>query len=528
MVAAPGSSGAELSRRASLRYLNLFRLVLAGFFLVAGRELGLGDESPLLFLIVAFSYLGAVLTLGFPDAARRLGVERVIVAQVLIDVVALALIMWTSGGYRSGMPVLMMVMLAGAGLVAEGRFVPFLAAVATIAVLVENTWRLAVGGRPEDFFQVGIFCAGFFAIALLARLLAQRAQTNAVLADVRGLELAKQEEVNERIIRDMEDGVIVASADGRVLQCNPQAVALLGLSEEGCSPADLDGLRLADIDSQFAEVLADDEAVDSRLLRIGPGGRLLRCRRVGGAPGRAAAGDVLLYLTDFDDIQRRLQHIKLVALGRLTASMAHEIRNPLSAVSQAAELLRDEERAEVRARLVRIVGDNAQRIELMIRDVLALGRRDQAVAETLALAEFVHGVIEERVFRAPGELSLFAADIDAELSIAFDRAHLRQILDNLLANAARYCSGADGAVRLHAHALPGDRVALHVRDDGPGLDEAMRRHLFEPFFTTHAKGTGLGLYIARELADANDATLELVDPASGVGADFVLSGRSQA
>ena len=179
----------------------------------------------------------------------------------------------------------------------------------------------------------------------------------------------------------------------------------------------------------------------------------------------------------------------------------------------------------MQARLIRIINDNAQRIERMIRDVLALGRREQAQPEALVLAKFVSEVIDARVFRDQTERDLYVVDIDPALRFAIDRAHLHQILDNLLANARRYCSGAAAAVHLQAVALAGERVALHVRDDGPGLDAATRRHLFEPFFTRHAKGTGLGLYIARELAEANDATLELA--ASTCGADFVLTGRQR-
>ncbi len=515
-------AGAERARGASLRYFNLFRLILAGLFLVGGREFGLGVEHPAAFEVVAIVYLGCVLALGFPDAARRLGIDRVILLQVVIDVLALSAIMWASGGYRSGMPVLMMVVLAGAGLVAEGRMVLFFAAIATIAVLIENAWRFAAGGQSVDFLQVGIFCTGFFGIALASRLLALRAQANASLAEARGEALANQQAVNERIIRDMQDGVIVASADGRARQCNPQAAALLGL-DDGVAEG-VDGRLLADIDPAFEEVLLQCGRAEGRLLRLGPAGRLLRCRAVSGERGSAAAGDTLIYLTDFEDIQRQMQQLKLAALGRLTASMAHEIRNPLSAVTQAAELMREEKRGEMQARLVRIINDNAQRIERMIRDVLALGRRDLGLPEPLPLAEFVTGVVDERVFRDAGERSIYEVHIDPALTLVFDRAHLHQILDNLLANAGRHCSGQPGAVRLYAEALPNDRAALHVHDDGPGLDEQTRAHLFEPFFTTHPTGTGLGLYIARELAEANDATLEL--DADSAGANFVLTGRS--
>ena len=521
-VSAAVPAATERSRHTSLRFFNLFRLVLAGLFVVVGRDLGLGDEAPLVFRVVALGYLGAAFGLGFREVAARFGAPRVTALQIVIDVVALSLIMWASGGYSSGIPVLIMVVLAGAGLVAEGRLVLFFAALATIAVLIENVWRLWVGGGPVDFLQVGIFCTGFFGIAIVARLLASRAQAHAALAAERGAALAQQQAVNERIIRDMKDGVIVAGDNGLVRQSNPQAAILLGMDGSGVGA--LEGVRLVDIDPAF-DTLMGQRAAEYRLLRLGPGGRLLRCRVVCGEPGSVAAGDSLIYFTDFEDIQRELQQIKLAALGRLTASMAHEIRNPLSAVSQAAELLRDEKRGEMQARLIRIINDNAQRIERMIRDVLALGRREQAQPEALVLAKFVSEVIDARVFRDQTERDLYVVDIDPALRFAIDRAHLHQILDNLLANARRYCSGAAAAVHLQAVALAGERVALHVRDDGPGLDAATRRHLFEPFFTRHAKGTGLGLYIARELAEANDATLELA--ASTCGADFVLTGRQR-
>ncbi|WP_341643583.1 sensor histidine kinase [Thauera sp. SDU_THAU2] len=522
-MSAAASIAIERSRLASLHFLNLFRLVLAGLFVVAGEELGLGSEMPAVFRAVAYGYVASALVLGFREVSGYLGESRTIALQAVIDVVALSLMMWASGGYGSGLPVLMMVMLAGVGLVAEGRMVLFFAALATIAVLIENAWRLAVGDQPVDFLKVGIFCTGFFGIALIARLLASRAQANASLAAERGEALAKQQAVNERIIRDMQDGVIVADAKGRVLQSNPQAAVLLGMDASSASGS-LEGLQLTDIDPVFDELMCGRHP-DGRLLRIGPGGRLMRCRVVYGEQQGAEGGGFLIYLTDFEDIQRGLQQTKLAALGRLTASMAHEIRNPLSAVTQAAELLRDEKRGEMQGRLVRIINDNAHRIERMIRDVLALGRREQALPEALPLAQFAAEVIEARVFSDPAERDLYAVEIEPSLSFAIDRAHLHQILDNLLANARRYCSGKSAAIRLHAMALAGERVALHVRDDGPGLDEATRLHLFEPFFTTHAKGTGLGLYIARELAEANDATLELA--ANGPGADFVLEGRQK-
>lgn len=505
------------SRWVPLRYLNFFRLVVAGLFLVAGRELNLGEAAPSMFIGAALAYAGAVLALGFPDAARAIGLDRLITIQVVVDIVVLTVLMWASGGYRSGMPVLMMVILAGAGLVAEGRMVLFFASLATVAVLAENAWRYFSGGTPADFLQVGFVCIGFFGIAITARLLALRAKTNESLAAQRGEALAKQQAVNERIIRDMQDGVVVVAADGRIALANPRAVELLGAGV-------VEGAVLAEIDPAFSDCRGRFASADGVMQRLGASGKLLRVRAVG-ADANVVSGGTLIYLTDFEEIQLHVQQLKLAALGRLTASMAHEIRNPLAAVTQAAELLTEEKRGDVQVRLVRIINDNARRIERMIRDVLALGRRGETLPEALVLAPFVASLVEEFALGGDSERGVFGIDIAAEATLAIDRAHLHQILGNLLGNARRYASGGAESVRIFSTAEASGQTGLHVVDDGPGIVESERTRVFEPFFTTHPKGTGLGLYIARELAEANGATLELGDNAPG--AHFVLTGRSQ-
>jgi len=508
--------GLDPSRWVPLRYLNFFRLVVAGLFLVAGRELNLGEAAPNVFIGAALAYGGAVLALGFPDAARALGLDRLITLQIVIDIVMLTIFMWASGGYRSGMPVLMMVILAGAGLVAEGRMVLFFASLATVAVLAENAWRYFSGGSPADFLQVGFVGIGFFGIAITARLLALRAKANESLAAQRGEALAKQQAVNERIIRDMQDGVLVLGSDGRITHANPRALALLGTAVEG--------RMLTDVDPGFADCRTRCADREGALQRLGASGKLLRCRAVG-ADANGADGDTLIYLTDFEEIQMHVQQLKLAALGRLTASMAHEIRNPLAAVTQAAELLTEEKRGEVQVRLVRIINDNARRIERMIRDVLALGRRDATLPEALVLAPFVASLVEEFSLGGGAERQAFGIDVAPDATLAVDRAHLHQILGNLLENARRYASGTPDSVRVFSSAEASGQTALHVVDDGPGIPAGERTRIFEPFFTTHPKGTGLGLYIARELAEANGAALELRD--DDPGAHFVLTGRSQ-
>jgi len=504
----------ETSRRAALRYLNLFRLFVALVFLVFGQTLGLGKDAPVVITVVSLAYLVSVLALGFPDAIRRLGLDRLVTIQMVADIIALVLLMYASGGVRGGLPTLLMIMLAGGGLVGQGRLVLFYAALATVAVLTENVVRALSGREAPDFFLVGMVCIGFFGVALVARYLSRRALFNETLAATRGADLAKQRTINERIIEDMPDGVLVLDGSLKVSQANPQASRLLGCPLEDGMALDQALPRLA---HELTAAPLDEEAHQMVL----DSGKVIRYRVV---PPAEMGGDLIVYFEDMEQIQAQAQQIKLAALGRLTAGIAHEIRNPLTAVSHAAELLREEKRADGQIRLTRIINDNAQRIEQLVRDVLSLGRRDRAHPEALRLAPYIEEFLDEFTLHGEAEKAQVIVVAPDDATLAFDRAHLHQILWNLLGNARRYASERPGAIEIQVNMADG-RTHVHVIDDGPGIAPDHRAQLFEPFFTTHAKGTGLGLYIARELAEANRASLKLID--SPRGAHFCLTGLSQ-
>ena len=517
MTTLPSAACPETERLTAHRLFNLCRLLVVGLLATLGPELGLASEAPQVLLPLALIHAAGVVVTSMPQVRQRLGFAHLITVQFVFDFCMLGVLMAISGGYVSGIPVLLMVFVAAGSLLAEGRQVFFIAALAALWVLGENAWRTLGLGEGADWFQSGVLCAGFFAIALTARLLVRRAMSSESLAAERGVALDRQQALNERIIEDMHDGVLVLDGNGRVRQFNPRAAELLGVR-----------LRVGDVmhsvDSLFDAIKTTCTRGDGRLLRIGPGGRRLRCRAV---RTERDAAEVLVYLTDFEEVQRHIQQHKLAALGRLTASMAHEIRNPLNAVSQAAELLGEERRSEGRERLVRIIHDNTRRLERMVRDVLALGRRDAAIREPLPLAATVATLAEE--FGLVGGVdarAVFEIEIPDGLVLLIDRTHFQQILSNLLENAVRHSSGAPGAVRIAAETVTGGRVALHIVDDGPGIVPEWREHVFDPFFTRHPKGTGLGLYIARELAEANDASLELLPDTRG--AHFVLTGRRRA
>lgn len=519
----PYTAGRPVSVWTSLHYFNIYRLIVASVFLLAvafyPRTSGLGSQSLSLFVWTGLAYwLLAALFYGVLKSVR-IGFNTLLTLQVATDILAITLLMYASGGEKSGLAVMLLVVLAGAGLVGQGRLTLFFAALATVAVLIEQAVRVIdFGADTADFVQAGILCIGFFATAISARLLARRVIANEQLARQRGIDLANQQSVSERVIRDMQDGVMVVDSGEKVRQWNPQAEALL----EVRAPVEPD---LASFSVTLAEryrVYKSNPRERVASLRVPGSGALLRARFVSAGD----SGDVLIYIEDMGRIQQQAQQIKLAALGRLTANIAHEIRNPLSAISHAAELLREENRIEGQARLSRIINDNAQRLERLVRDVLELGRRDRTSQEPVRLSGFLETCIDELAMHERIDRDVFALTVDDDAIMLFDRAHLNQVLWNLLSNARRYCSGRPGAIRVDARNIAtSERAELHIIDDGAGVGEEARGKIFEPFFTTHGKGTGLGLYIARELCEANDAVLEWAG--NEPGAHFRIIGRSQ-
>lgn len=520
-IAQPESDPIESFWR-SLRFFSVYRLSIALLFLLAARVFGdavsLGAQDSRLFGRVAAVYL--VLAIVFLVALLRRPrlFNLQLSAQVAVDIAALTLMMFASGGQKSGIAALLFVVVAGAGLVGQGRMTLFYAALASVAMLLEESWRaLTLEADPADFVRTGIISIACFGTAIIARLLARKLVANEALARERGRQLDDQLRISERIIRDMYDGVLVVDGEGRVRLLNPRAEALLDL--HASDEIGLEALSRGLADRYRVWSAQPVEAVE--LLRQ-TSGRLLRVRYL---PASGPGGHALIYLEDMERVQSQAQQLKLAALGRLTANMAHEIRNPLAAISHAAELLKEEDADPLRLRLVHIVHDNALRLNRLVTEVLELGRRDRAKPETLRWQDFLSGFLEELVLHdASARRRVSVGEVDVEL--LFDRSHLYRVLWNLLENALRHASAADGAVRLRARGgNPANRVELHIVDDGPGIDEAQRHQVFEPFFTTHGAGTGLGLYIARELCEANGARLDLLDEWPGAHFCIIAEGH---
>lgn len=518
----------------SLTYFSWYRLVVALVFLGSlhffGPALELGYEGPMRFRQVCIAYLLFAIAFQLILRFYKRGFSLQLSVQVMTDIALLTLLMYYSGGYKSGLTFMLLVVLAGAGLVGQGRLTLFFAAMATLAVMIEQAHRaLAFDADPADFMHSGIVGIGFFATAISARLLAKRVVANENLARQRGQELAEQQRINERVIRDMQGGVLVVDATGRVRQSNPSAQALLGLVRgQTTSPPVLQEISSALANGFVRWNQQARETLESIQLPADGQGRGARDLQVRFLPA-GEGGHALIYLEDMSRIQAQAQQLKLAALGRLTANMAHEIRNPLAAISHAAELLVDERRQETRERLLRIIGDNTQRLNRLVAEVLELGRRDRAQPEWLHLQSFIAAFVEEYALHDARIVESVVMDIDPEATLWFDRMHLNRVLANLVGNALRHASGHAGSLRLEARKLAQDaRIELHVIDDGSGIDATLQGQVFEPFYTTHSAGTGLGLYIARELCEANAAQLILCPQAPGEsGAHFCLTGRGE-
>jgi len=508
----------------TLHYFSIYRLCIATLLTTSSLlqspafSLLSQDRTPYQSAITGFYFLATAASLTVLHFYRQ-RFNRQLSIQVLLDVLVLTVLAHAGGGLKSGLGIMLLVTLAGAGLVGQGRLVLFYAAMATLAVLAEQSLRVLNNDVDvADFFQAGLFCIGFFAVAISARLLANRVITNEELARKRGEALKNQTIISQHIIEEMQDGVLVLDRDGQIKQHNPRIEQLLGLG----NPEDR---KLASYSTELAQSFQSwctRGGDDPVMVRAPASGLHLRARFI---PTASSEGDVLVLLEDLGRLQEQARQLKLAALGRLTANIAHEIRNPLSAIKHAGELMREESGNPISDRLLRIILDNAQRVERIVSDVLEVGRRDRTHRESIDLRLALPLFVEEFIVKEEAPTGILRTEISGRATLVFDRSHFHQVLWNLVGNAMRHSRKNAGSIRLLVHDAPREnRVCLHVIDDGKGVDEAHREQIFEPFFTTHSRGTGLGLYIARELCDANGAQLELLGNQDG--ADFCITGRS--
>jgi two-component system sensor histidine kinase PilS (NtrC family) len=408
--------------------------------------------------------------------------------------------------------------------VLTSRLLALATASAVALMLLIVAWRVSGPGGGVLVTQSGLAGMGLFAIALLSGELAARLAREEMAA--RGsMELARQQaQLNRLVIEEMADGVLVVDHDLRVRATNPAARGLL--SPTGVGPAAPFQLQERAEWSMLSEAVQQalldgfwPEAGRDVMLNFGPGdARTLRMRvrftrrRALQPTARPVEEFCVLLLEDLRTAQARLRQEKLAAMGRVSAGIAHEIRNPLAAIAQANALLLEDGLAEPQQKLARMVADNVERLERIVDDVMAVAPGTWPTPVAIDAGAEVAAAADEwarTAGLATGPAGRLHLDLPAQpLRVFFDAEHLRRVLVNLLDNALRHCSAAPGAIGVRLALRDESSVLLRVDSDGPPIAQEVERHLFEPFFSTRSRGTGLGLYICRELCERYGASIE--------------------
>jgi len=426
------------------------------------------------------------------------------------------------------MPVLM------AAVLSPRRLALATAAMATLGLLAAAGWSLLLGvdvGLKTT--QAGLVGGGLFAVSLLAGELSARLAREEKAA--RGsLALARQQEsLNRLVIDEMQEGVLVVDRRGRVRAMNPAARTLLGaasgeLSWQLRGRGDWQPLVQA-LERAYAGGSGSGAEIDVALPLDSGVTRSLRLRLRFTRQREGSEELCVLFVEDNRELLARTRQEKLAAMGRVSAGIAHEIRNPLAAIAQANALISEDVVGTRAEQLSKMVASNVQRLKRLVDDVTEVAPGVQPDTQVLDASELVHETCVDWVVvngLDAGEQSRFQLQIAAPGLLAlFDPEHLRRVLVNLLDNALRHADDGAGAVRVSL-AASGDALDLVVRSAGPPVPPDVERHLFEPFFSTRSRGSGLGLYICRELCERHGARIEYRRASDAAANEFCLHLRT--
>jgi two-component system sensor histidine kinase PilS (NtrC family) len=509
---------------------NLYRLlavpVLMAVHLLTGPQPLFGMQSPPLFRLVAFTWFVLAVLLALAGRRHWPGRQSLVFTHVTIDAGAVALLMYASGGVSSNLAILLVIPIGSMALLSVGRETLLLAAIATLAILGQQISGQLAGLAPgTDYPLAGVMGAVIFLVAGSSWTVATRLRESEEQVRRQEVDLANLAQLSQYIVQRLRESILVVDAGDRIRLINESAAQLLG-------PVAVPGALLGEVSPRLLYVLSTWRRRGASQEMVDPGGTFASSD---GAQviephfatlGTSEPAPVLVFLEDIGALAARVQQSKLAALGRLTASIAHEIRNPVGAMSHAAQLLGEAGGlADGERRLTEIIHANAQRVSGIIENVQRLSRRDPPRPERLALADWCRQFRSEfcETRQQPTDcVSIDAAEPGVEVLV--DPSQLHQIVWNLCENAMRHgAQQADGArVELHVGRVSrSGRASLEVADRGPGIDPQDIERVFEPFYTRAAQGTGLGLFLARELAEINGATL-LYEPRRGGGSLFRL------
>jgi two-component system sensor histidine kinase PilS (NtrC family) len=505
-----------------LAYRVVLGLLITTLSLTHTGPAMLGALDPGLFAIAAQVFLALAVFSLIINYLKLIPRDTQVLLAVLIDIVATTVILHTSGGVQSGLGLLIAVSIAMASLSTGGRIALLSAAMGTLALMADHLYAHSSGQLQQTAYtHVGLLGAAFFALAGLAHQLSARVHISEQLARQRGMDLANLAELNEYVIQHMQTGILVVDRRLQVRLMNEAAWYQLGMPDAGsgqplraaCAPLQthlVNWLRHGSAPPTFRAV-SDGRDLQAQFTRLGEAGNL----------------GVLIFLEDTSAVVERAQQLKLASLGRLTASIAHEIRNPLGSISHAAQLLQESDSLDgTDRRMADIVEQNAKRVNEVIENVLRLSRRESPHPRPIALDDWLGDLVKS--FLEAHQLPARQLQIDVDppgTTVQADPTQMTQIITTLLNNAVDHFQGPRDQLRLRIAAgitAQSGGPYIEVIDNGPGIPTEVAAKIFEPFFTTRNDGTGLGLYIAKELSEANKIRLEYLAVPTG-GAGFRLS-----
>lgn len=502
----PTPATTQSALRRELYLFTLYRALEAGLLaLVVFSPFGnyfAAPALPMLGGMAATGYLVAAVVLLYTGRSGSLKVQALV--GVLVDIAAATLAMHALPSAASGVALMLLFNVGAAALFLSMRTGIAIAAFAGVALILEYLWSGAEGvASARQPAELLMYAISFIAVGTLTNLLGRQMRASQALAEHRGAQAANMAEVSELIIRRMRTGVLLVDGGGAVRLANEAALLVIAGSQ-----GDALHTLSPDLDRRLRRWRHDGVA-DETPMQFGPDlpeivprfTRLL-----------ADSDQSLVFLDDTSLLSRRAESLTLATLGRFSASLAHEIRNPLAAISYATQLLEEsKEILDADRRLLEIIHQQTQRMNGIVENVLGLARRERAQPEYVELVGFARRFIEEYRTNHPleGDTLQVSADQAAVPALA-DPRQLHQVLVALIHNALTYGRMPGEPARVHLHISNAHGPQLDVQDRGPGIPEMVASQLFRPFFTTSGHGTGLGLYIARELCRANQATLEYV------------------
>jgi two-component system sensor histidine kinase PilS (NtrC family) len=515
-----GPRRATTAVRHELYFLNYFRLAQAVVYVAlaftpAGMQ-WIRLTHPDFAQSVVLVYLMAALAILL--LTRRLAVIAPVTVSLtlVVDIGVAVMAVIAMHDARIGIAMMLAVNLCAGALVLPLRLSLFFASLATLGMLGHTTLEAKAADASIDsheLLEAALFGLAYFASTTLCHVLGRQLRATEALAEQRSTDLANLAQVNELIIRRMKTGVLLVDDANHIHQMNESAWMLLGNP-----PADQRDLgQLAPELSRRLYHWMTSGKLDETATQLADGVPEVVPRFTRLAPNDDS--HVLIFLDDTSLVSRRAEELTLSSLGRLSASIAHEIRNPLAAIRYSAQLLaesRDMPPAD--QRMVEIINNHCVRLNEIIENILQLSRRERSRPETLDLGHWANAFVEEyRQGNDLGDDSLRVINSSAPVTAVADPQQLQQVVWNLVQNALRYGRMPGEPARVMVVTRPGEHGVpiLEVIDRGPGIAPKVAAQIFEPFYTTHEYGTGLGLYLARQMTEANQASLEYVRVAGG-------------